>query len=49
MRPVFLDALQLALAVYPEAKVDLDEGKGIILHPSAPAVPKQTARALGLT
>jgi hypothetical protein len=49
MRPVFLDALQLALAVYPEAKVDLDEGKGIILHPSAPAVPKQTARVLGLT
>jgi hypothetical protein len=49
MRPVFLDALQLALAVYPEAKVDLDEGRGIILHPSAPAVPKQTARMLGLT
>jgi hypothetical protein len=49
MRPVFLDALQLALAVYPEAKVDVDEGKGIILHPSAPAVPKQIARVLGLT
>jgi hypothetical protein len=49
MRPVFLDALQLALAVYPEAKVDLDEGKGIILHPSAPAVPKHTARVLGFT
>jgi len=49
MRPVFLDALQLALAVYPEAKVDLDEGRGLILYPSAPAVPKQTARMLGLT
>jgi hypothetical protein len=49
MRPVFLDALQLALAVYPEAKVDLDDGRGLILHPSAPAVPKQTARMLGLT
>ena len=49
MRPVFLDALQLALAVYPEAKVELDEGRGIILHPSAPAVPKQTAKALRLT
>ena len=49
MRPVFLDALQLALAVYPEARVDLDEGRGIILHPSAPAVPKQAARRLGIT
>ncbi len=49
MRPVFLDALQLAMAVYPEAKVDLDEGRGIILHPSPPAVPKQAARVLGLT
>ena len=49
MRPVFLDALQLALAVYPEAKVDLDEGRGIILHPSAPAVPKQAARVLRIT
>ena len=49
MRPVFLDALQLALAVYPEAKVDLDEGRGLLLHPSAPAVPKQAARMLGLT
>ena len=49
MRPVFLDALQLALAVYPEARVDLDEGRGIILHPSAPAVPKQAARGLRIT
>lgn len=49
MRPVFLDALQLALAVYPEAKVDVVEGKGLVLHPSPPAVPRQQAKRLGLT
>ncbi len=31
--------LQLALAVYPEARLDIDERKGITLHPSPPPVP----------
>lgn len=48
MKPKLLEALQLALAVYPEARVDVTE-TGITLHPSAPAVPKATARRMGLT
>jgi Plasmid encoded RepA protein len=42
----FLDNLKLALAVYPAARVDVDEG-GLVLHPSAPPVtPRQvTAQA----
>lgn len=47
MKPVFIDALNLALAVYPEARVDSDSG-GLALHPSAPAVPRAEARRLGL-
>ena len=38
-KPVFMDALGLALAVYSEARVDVEWGEGITLHPSAPAVP----------
>jgi hypothetical protein len=47
IKPTFLDALNLALAVYPEARVDADKS-GIILHPSPPAVPRQEAGRLGL-
>lgn len=47
MKPVFLDALSLAMAVYPEAQVDVEQD-GLALHPSAPAVPKAEARRLGL-
>ena len=47
IKPTFLDALTLALAVYPEARVDADK-EGIILHPSPPAVPKSEAKRLGL-
>lgn len=47
MKPVFVQALNLALAVYPEAKVDLTGG-GVTLHPSPPAVAKAEARRLGL-
>lgn len=36
-RERFLEALQLALCVYPEARVDWSE-KGVMLHPSPPAV-----------
>jgi len=37
----FLPNLKLALAVYPAAKVEDDGGKGLILYPSPPPVPKQ--------
>ena len=48
MKPVFVEALNLALAVYPEARVDI-EVNGLALHPSAPAVPRAEARRLGIT
>jgi len=48
MKPVFVEALNLALAVYPEARVDV-EVNGLALHPSAPAVPRAEARRLGIT
>lgn len=47
MKPVFLNALSLAMAVYPEAHVDVEQD-GLALHPSPPAVPKAEARRLGL-
>jgi len=43
----FTDALGIALAVYPEARVDVGRA-GVVLHPSAPAVPKAEARRLGV-
>ncbi|MDQ2802863.1 MAG: replication protein RepA [Pseudomonadota bacterium] len=48
MKPVFLEALNLALAVYPEARVDV-EREGLALHPSAPAVPRPEASRLRIT
>jgi hypothetical protein len=47
LKPRFTDALKVALAVYPEARVEADSA-GLVLHPSAPAVPKAEARLLGL-
>jgi hypothetical protein len=47
LKPTFKDALGLALAVYPEARVDLDP-TGVVLHPSAPAVPRAEAKRIGL-
>lgn len=47
MKPKFLEALTLALAVYPEARVEVTE-KGLTLYPSAPAVPKAEARRIGI-
>ena len=47
LKPTFLDALGVALAVYPEARVDV-ERDGILLHASPPAVPRAEARRLGL-
>jgi hypothetical protein len=48
IKPTFLEALQLALAVYPEANVDVED-HGVVLHPSLPAVPRPEARMLGIT
>ena len=39
IKPTFIEALNMALAVYPEARVNADK-QGFILHPSPPAVPK---------
>jgi hypothetical protein len=47
MKPTFTEALNLALAVYPEARVDVKRD-GVNLHPSAPAVPRSEARRLGI-
>ena len=47
IKPTFTEALSLALAVYPEASVDV-EHSGLVLHPSPPAVPKIEARRLGI-
>jgi Plasmid encoded RepA protein len=47
MKPVFIDALNIAMAVYPEAHVGV-EADGLALHPSAPAVPRAEARRLGI-
>ena len=47
IKPSFTEALHLALAVYPEARVDMEKD-GILLHPSPPAVPRAEARRLGL-
>ena len=41
------EALALALAVYPEAKVG-EEASGVVLYPSLPAVPRAEAKRLGL-
>jgi hypothetical protein len=45
IKPTFSEALSLALAVYPEARVDMDR-TGLTLHPSPPAVPKPQTRRL---
>jgi Plasmid encoded RepA protein len=47
MKPSFIEALGMALAVYPEASVRLEQ-EGLILYPSAPAIPKVEARKIGL-
>jgi len=41
MKPKFLEALSVALAAYPEARIEVDPA-GLILHPSRPAIPKLT-------
>jgi hypothetical protein len=45
-KPTFLDALHLATTVYPEARLEVDQQKGIALLPSPPAVPRKEAQRL---
>ena len=40
-KPTFLDALRLATTVYPEARVQVDQQKGVVLLPSEPAIPRK--------
>jgi hypothetical protein len=47
IKPSLTDALRLTLAVYPEARVDV-EPSGFVLHPSPPAVPRAEAKRIGL-
>lgn len=39
-KPTFTEALALATAVYPEAKIDVGQD-GLTLHPSAPPIPER--------
>ncbi len=39
-KPGFKQALDLALAVYPDARVDIEDA-GIVLHPSRPPIPER--------
>lgn len=45
-KPTFLANLKLALAVYPEARVDVEE-RGLLLHPSRPPVAPRIVAASG--
>jgi len=47
LKPTFREALVLALAVYPEARVGV-EVTGVVLHPSPPAIPRPQAKRLGV-
>jgi len=46
LKPRFLEAMQLAIAVYEEARVDITP-EGLTLHPSAPPVRKLELRRVG--
>src|ERR1700722_6546506 len=48
LKPRFTDSLKIALAVYPEAKVAVTS-EGLVLYPSAPAVPRAEAKRFGLS
>ena len=39
-RAQFIESIELALAVYPDARISIDEA-GVILRPSRPAIAKQ--------
>lgn len=46
-RKRFIDALQLSLTVYPDARVQVEE-YGLILHPSPPPIPERKFAQIGL-
>jgi hypothetical protein len=46
-KPTMIDALSMAVAVYPEAEVSIGQD-GVTLFPSPPAIPKAEARRLGI-
>lgn len=45
-RKRFVEALQLALAVYPDAQVNVDD-LGLTLHPSPPPIPERKMATIG--
>jgi hypothetical protein len=45
-KPRYLDNLKLALAVYPEAKVEVDDKTGVTLHASRPPVAKLHSKVI---
>lgn len=45
-RKRFIEALQLAMAVYPEARVDIED-TGLVLHPSRPPIGERKVMNLG--
>jgi hypothetical protein len=45
-KPTFLDALRLAMSVYPDAQVQVDTQKGLTLLPSRPAIPNKELGSL---
>jgi hypothetical protein len=47
MKPHFLESLEIALAVYPEARLEVDRKK-MVLHPSPPAVPKIQVQGISI-
>ena len=41
-----MPSLKLALAVYPEARVEVDERAGLTLYPSPPPLPVKKGRPI---
>lgn len=50
IKPTFVEALRLAMTVYPEARLEVDRQKGLVLHPSPPpiATVSSSKRQLGI-
>ncbi len=44
-KPRFIDSLQMAMAVYPEARITIND-TGLVLHPSPPPIPERELRRL---
>lgn len=46
-KPRYIEALKKALAVYPDAKVRIDDKLGLVLQPSRPAIAEAKIHAIG--